>query len=194
MDPKRPGWVRALAPKEANADYFARMAFYSLFAGGLVHGTWALFAPAGANAFEIAMASGPGVALLVALIVAHELIHLASYPRAPGSSRGAGCDIRRMVLYVRYHGPIGKWRRIFCAALPFALLSFGPLVLAILAGCACPELAYIAFWNALVSASDLDNCVRFARALPGGVPLVQDHDGIWVVKRAMEQESVSARG
>ena len=180
VPPEREGWTLALPRMTYGLDWWMRMAGWSAAAGAAVHLAWETLAPAGANWSVLPLASAKGLALFAGLVVVHELLHYISYPRQPGSRVTAGFSLSRGAVYLRYHGFITRERRLFIATLPFVALSLGTLALAVASNNAAPELAFIAFWNAIGSAGDLDNVSRIVRRVPRGAQMLQDDAGVWV--------------
>jgi hypothetical protein len=102
-----------------------------------------------------------GVVLLVgggllALLLAHEGIHLLAHP---GNGRTAnsifGVWPSRGVFYAYYDGEISRNRFLFMVALPFLVLSVGPVALFWVAGKVYLWLAFVALLNAIGSCFDL---------------------------------------
>lgn len=95
-------------------------------------------------------------AILLPLIVVHELIHFAACPASGMSSqKGMGIWPDRFVAYVFFLGPMSRNRKIAVVLMPFLILSILPLAVAVFTGYGHTYIAYVTIWNALGSSNDI---------------------------------------
>jgi hypothetical protein len=86
---------------------------------------------------------GELVVAILAVVIGHELIHLAAFPRAGLRHSVAGIWPRRGAAFVQYRRPIARNRFVAVALAPLVLLSLLPLALAAAGWQARPVIQWI---------------------------------------------------
>lgn len=108
------------------------------------------------------------LAVLVSVVVVHELIHALVHPGFGLSEQTA---IRfwpsKMFVCTYYLGEITRNRSIAVQIMPFAVLSVVPLVIAVIMQTAPLWLAYASIVNAFIASGDMVAIVMTMRELPG---------------------------
>jgi Putative zincin peptidase len=91
-----------------------------------------------------------------AVLLAHELLHLLAHPKA-GLSRDSVVGVwpRAFVFYAFYDNEISRNRFLVSIALPFMVLSLGPMVLFWITGKVFLWLVFVALVNGIGSCFDL---------------------------------------
>jgi Putative zincin peptidase len=133
-----------------------------------------------------------------AVLAVHEGIHLLAHPgsgRTPSSIVGVWPS--RGVLYAYYAGEISRNRFVFMVALPFLLLSVGPVALFWAVGRVYLWLAFVALLNGVGSCFDLLVIALCVCQVPGRAVL-RHHgwDTYWrpAVTEAAEPHAAPDRG
>jgi hypothetical protein len=130
---------------------------------------------------------------LIALLVVHEGIHLLAHPGNGRTARSiVGIWPSRGVFYAYYGGEISRNRFVFMVALPFLLLSLGPVALFWATGRVSLWLAFIALLNGIGSCFDLLIIVICLTQVPGRAVL--RHHGWDTYWRPVVGEAAEPRG
>jgi hypothetical protein len=120
---------------------------------------WATVTPVG-NPFGPFVASLPNIGFrvvcLVAVLAAHEFIHVLMHPKAGRSQQTVlGFYPSRMLLYVSYLGEFSRTRLLVILLMPFTVISLMPFILSALTQMASGWVAYVSVLNALLASGDI---------------------------------------
>lgn len=96
---------------------------------------------------------GECLGALIAIVPAHEAVHLVMHPRTGDSIVGLWPS--RLLFYTHYHNQLACWRYLAVLLMPFVVLSLVPLAVCALTARACAFLAVASVVNALFASSDL---------------------------------------
>lgn len=105
--------------------------------------------------------------IVLVLILAHELFHLAMHPGWGLTSRSQCGFLPQWVLfYAHYDGPTSRNRGLIILIAPFIGLSLLPMLLAAVYPSAALLASFIAIMNTTFSTLDLFNCLVMLRGIP----------------------------
>lgn len=157
--PESDGWVKLNEPS------FGRMLVIALPVSILLVGAmsllWGIAARLRDFGGEVTVVITPALALLPllalgVLIIAHELIHAASLPKAGlTTATTLGFWPKAATPYVSYEGELSRNRRIVVGVMPFLLLSVLPIVLGLCFSVAPFWLVALSTINAFGASADL---------------------------------------
>ncbi len=107
------------------------------------------------------------LALVAALVLVHELLHVAALPQC-GFTSGTvvGFWPEKLAPYVAYQGELPRWRFIVSGLMPLLALSGLPLLIGALSGWMPSWLVLLSAVNAFVSSGDLINTVLLVSQTP----------------------------
>ena len=106
--------------------------------------------------FDSMIFPGLGIALLLGMIVVHELIHAFVHPGFGKSVNSVlGIWPSRLLFYAHYHGELSRARFIAILGMPLIVISIVPLLVCALLGQGSVLWAFISIMNALSACGDL---------------------------------------
>ena len=92
----------------------------------------------------------------IGFVIVHELIHAAAHPLAGRSSRSLlGIWPSRLIAYACYDGELTRNRFVIILLMPFLVITFAPLLFAIITRSALEWMAFISVLNAMGSSVDI---------------------------------------
>lgn len=191
FDPDADGWTRLREPSDST---FLTLATLVGIGAAVALNVWIstvrsaspdheviTIRPGDLTVTSVAIGALAAVAGLAAILILHELLHLAAHP---GNGRSAysvlGVLPRCLVLYAFYGGEISRGRFLLMVTLPFVVLSLAPAVAFTLSGHAPLWLGLAAVVNALFSGGDLVAALMVVTQLPRGSVLRHNSwDAYW---------------
>jgi hypothetical protein len=118
------------------------------------------------------------IALLVALVVVHEALHLLAHPRSGITNRSIiGASAKPFMFYAAYLGPMRRNRMVLMLAAPFLLLSVLPLAaygFTSLPLTYMPTVALLGVVNSAMASIDLYGVALLLQQVPGGAVVQND--------------------
>lgn len=106
--------------------------------------------------WQVALVAALTVLGFVAVLVAHEFIHLLAHPRQGRSPDSVvGVWPRALVFYASYDNAVSRTRFLVMVGAPFVLLSVGPVVLFWVTGRVRLWLVFVALVNGIGSCFDV---------------------------------------
>lgn len=119
--------------------------------------------------------------LFVVLVIAHELLHAVSLPRAGrGTATTLGFWPQAVTPYVSYQGESSRNRQIAVGLAPFLALSVAPLLAGLCLSVAPGWLVTLSALNAFSSSGDLVGVVLSASRIPSSARVRnQGHQTWW---------------
>lgn len=137
---------------------------------------WRIFTPA-IDVFEsVSFPVTPIIFLLslIGLLVIHEFVHTLFHPQMGFSKKSfIGFWPSKMLLYSIYNGKVSRKKFIIILLMPFIIISFIPLLLAIFKDYFNIFLAYITIANAFVSAGDISEIIIVLKQVPSNSIIVR---------------------
>lgn len=116
---------------------------------------------------DVLPAVGLGIAVFFGLIVCHELLHAAAHPgHGADPASVLGLWPAGLVAYAHYDGPMSRNRFLGLLLTPFAVLSAGPLLAALLVPIESTLLAGCSVLNALFAGGDLLGVMLICAQVP----------------------------
>jgi len=117
---------------------------------------WIYATPLTGVFFESADFLGLALAPLVPLIVVHELIHALVHPQSGKSIRSIlGFWPSRLLFYAHYDGELTRNRFVAILAMPTVVITFLPLIVAIVTSRSNGMVAWISTWNIFFACGDI---------------------------------------
>ncbi|HXR47184.1 MAG TPA: DUF3267 domain-containing protein [Candidatus Limnocylindrales bacterium] len=103
----------------------------------------------------------------VILVIVHELIHAMVHPQLGRSSQSIlGFWPSRLLFYAHYDGELTRNRFIAILAMPTIMITFIPLIVAIIFHLSCGLIAWASTWNILFACGDLFGIILLLSQVP----------------------------
>lgn len=103
----------------------------------------------------------------VVLVIVHELIHAMVHPQLGRSSQSIlGFWPSRLLFYAHYDGELTRNRFIAILAMPTIMITFMPLIVAIIFHLSCGLIAWASTWNILFACGDWFGIILLLSQVP----------------------------
>jgi hypothetical protein len=119
------------------------------------------------------------LATVLAIVIGHELIHLAAFPGAGRRDAVFGIWPQRFAAFVQYRQPVARNRFVAAALAPLLLISVLPLVLAGFGWQAPPVLQWISVINGYGAGGDVLASFLLLRHVRPQGQVLESNDGLF---------------